>query len=109
MVLGARNDMKIWNAPVGLLKVDAADAATPRVISVGQAGQGDLQGLWAGRGWRFHPRGVHFEIEVKTGTARLSTAQRKRRKQIQRLGGIYLEARSVEDVVSFFGPDSGGS
>ena len=39
-------------------------------------------------------------IECKTGTGKLSTPQRAFRDAVQRAGGIFIEARSVEDVTA---------
>lgn len=44
-------------------------------------------------------RGRFIGIECKTGTGSLSTPQRRFRDAVVRHGGIFIEARSVEQVV----------
>lgn len=46
------------------------------------------------------PLGRHVEIEIKTGDGRLSTPQRRFRDAVEPFGVIYIEGRSVEDVVA---------
>ena len=41
-------------------------------------------------------------IEVKSPTGKMSEAQEKFREEFQKVGGIYILARSVEDVEQFF-------
>ena len=43
-------------------------------------------------------RGRYVAIEAKTPTGAQSPIQKKRMKEIQEAGGIYILARSVEDV-----------
>ena len=38
-------------------------------------------------------------VEVKTGSAVLSTAQQRERVALERAGAVFVEARSLEDVV----------
>lgn len=64
-----------------------------RMIDAGIDGQGDISGL-AG------PRGRRLEIEVKTGKDRLSEDQKRFRSMILSLGGIYIEARSVDGCLA---------
>ena len=42
--------------------------------------------------------GRFVAVEVKTGTGTLSTAQRRFRDAVRRSGGVFIEARSVDDV-----------
>lgn len=45
-------------------------------------------------------KGRFVGIECKTGKGSLSTPQRRFRDAVQRHGGIFIEARSVDDVTS---------
>lgn len=61
-----------------------------------------LQGLGAAKGIpdRIAIRdGKFIAIEVKTPKGRLSDHQRQFRDQVWAAGGIYIEARSIEDVM----------
>lgn len=42
--------------------------------------------------------GRHIEIECKTAVGRQSPAQKIHQKRIEQAGGIYILARSIEDV-----------
>jgi hypothetical protein len=64
-----------------------------RMIDAGIDGQGDISGI-AG------PRGRRLEIEVKTGKDKLSEDQKRFRQMILSLGGIYIEARSVDGCIA---------
>lgn len=43
-------------------------------------------------------KGIHTEIEVKTKTGRQSHVQRIHQQRLEDEGGVYILARSVEDV-----------
>lgn len=45
------------------------------------------------------PGGIHLEIEVKTKTGKLSQEQAMHGKRVRGLGGTYIVARSVDDVL----------
>lgn len=60
-----------------------------RMISAGIDGQADISGI-------IGPFGRRVEVEVKAGSDRLSDAQKAFRSMILGLGGVYVEARSVE-------------
>lgn len=82
---GARQDMRIWRQNTGALKID------DRFIRFGVPGQADITGLLI-------PSGRRLEIEVK----KLKGAQRESQKNFEKMiiksGGIYITARSVEEV-----------
>lgn len=61
-----------------------------RTIKFGLVGSSDIIGLL--RGGRF------LGIEVKTPTGRQSPEQVKFENMIRRMGGLYVLARSVDDV-----------
>lgn len=62
-----------------------------RLVRFGVPGTGDICGLIA-------PTGRLVMIEVKTATGRLRQAQEVMRRVIEAFGGLYVVARSVEDV-----------
>ena len=64
----------------------------PRLIDAGVDGQGDISGIIGGAG-----SGRRIELEIKAGRDRLSEAQKNFRAMILTHGGVYIEARSVED------------
>ena len=81
---GTRLDMRIWRANVGVARYG------DRVVVFGLPGQADISGLL--------PGGIRLEIEVKSPTGRQSEDQRNFQAMIERFGGVYVLARSVEDV-----------
>jgi hypothetical protein len=60
-------------------------------ISFGVTGQCDISGLVG-------PNGRRLEIEVKTGTGRLSDSQKNFRDMIMDLGGLHIELRDLKDL-----------
>ena len=60
-----------------------------RLVRYGVPGQADILCCMKGR---------FIEVEVKTKTGRQSEAQKQRERNITRASGIYILARSVEDV-----------
>ena len=60
-----------------------------RMVRYGVPGQADILCCMKGR---------FIEVEVKTKTGRQSEAQKQRDRNITKAGGIYILARSVEDV-----------
>jgi len=83
---GARDGLRIWRANVLV-------ARTPdgRVMRAGITGQADISGILA-------PSGRRVEIECKTPRGRQSQAQKRWQEMIERHGGIYVLARSTDDV-----------
>ncbi len=82
-----RSDMRLWRANTG------AARSGRRVIRFGVPGQADLTGIL--------PGGVRLEIEVKragVSAGRMSESQRNFKDMIERFGGVYVLARSVDDV-----------
>jgi|SRR5215217_6736657 len=81
-----RNDMRLWKNPVG-------NAITPdgaQRVRFGLIGQADLTGIL--------PDGRRLEIEVKTEIGQQRPAQVNYEKMITRFHGLYILARSVDDV-----------
>jgi hypothetical protein len=79
-------DALFWRVNVGV-------ARTPdgRMNRYGIPGQADLAGVVRGR---------HVEIEVKTASGRQSRQQIRWQKAVERAGGIYVLARSVDDALA---------
>lgn len=87
---GARSDLRIWRNNTGAAK------AGNRLIRFGVPGAADISGLRL-------PAGQRVEIEVKTLTGRIRPEQRIYQAMIERFGGLYILARSVEDVTAVLG------
>jgi len=86
LAFGARSDLRLWQQNTG-----AAITQKGALVRFGVKGQADISGLR-------RPTGQRIEIEVKTGSATTSAAQRKYRAMIEAMGGLYVVARSVDDV-----------
>ena len=89
---GSRSDMRIWRA-----NVLVAQDRNGRVIRAGIKGQADISGV-------LRPSGRRIEIECKTKTGRQSKEQQAWQRMIEWAGGLYLIARSIEDVRLALGP-----
>jgi len=81
---GTDPQLRLWRANVGVARMGH------RVVRFGVPGQADLTGIL--------PGGLRLEIEVKSANGRQSTEQRAFQRMIERFGGLYILARSVEDV-----------
>ena len=88
---GSRPDIRLWRA-----NVLVARTKDGRVVKAGVKGQADLSGLWL-------PDGQRIEIEVKSPSGRQSQEQKRWQAMILRFGGIYVTARSLEDVREVLG------
>lgn len=80
--------LRVWRMNTGVAK--RADGG---VVRFGTPGQADISGIVSVGG-----RGVRLEIEVKSATGKQSADQKSYQSMITRLGGIYILARSVDDV-----------
>ena len=76
--------LRIWRANCGVARVGT------RVVRFGLPGQADLTGIL--------PGGLRLEIEVKSAAGRQSRRQEAFQRMIEQLGGVYVLARSVQDV-----------
>ena len=76
--------LRLWRANVGVARLGR------RVVRFGIPGQGDLTGIL--------PDGRRLEIEVKAAAGRQASAQRSFQEMIERFHGVYILARSVEEV-----------
>jgi len=64
-----------------------------RAINVGEAGWPDIEGI-------LKPSGRYFGIEVKTQVGKLSESQLNMKQSILDAGGIYVLARTIDDVIA---------
>lgn len=83
---GSRPELRIWRANTGA----GYPPGSRRLVYFGLPGTPDIIGILKGGRW--------LGIECKTGGAILNTDQRVFKKMIEELGGLYILARSVEDV-----------
>lgn len=74
-----------WNNPTGVFFTK-----TGMPVRVGQPGAADIVGETS--------EGRALAIEVKTGSGRLTEDQIKWRDAFVKRGGLYIEARSLDDV-----------
>ena len=81
---GTRTDMRLWRNNVGQATFGGQS------VQFGVKGQADLSGL--------APSGRRLEVEVKTWEGKQSTDQFNFEKMIKRFNGIYILARSIDDV-----------
>ena len=81
---GTRRWMRLWRANV------LAARMGNRFVRAGVPGQADLTGIL--------PDGRRLEAETKSATGRQTEDQRNFQRMIERFGGVYVLARSVEDV-----------
>lgn len=92
---GATPHGRIWRVNTGMgwfANGKPARKTDPGAYPVrfGEKGQGDISGIFKG--------GVRVEIECKSSTGRQSEDQRNFQAMIERYGGVYVVARSIEDV-----------
>ena len=81
---GTRPDLRLWRQNTGAARIGR------RFIRFGVPGQADLTGIL--------PGGRRVEIETKSPDGRQTPDQRAFQALIERFGGLYVLARSVEDV-----------
>lgn len=81
---GSRHDLKIWRQNTGKLSSGC------RFISFGVLGGGDISGIIKG--------GRRLEIEVKNDKGKQRPSQKLFQQMIESMGGVYILARSVDDV-----------
>ncbi len=76
--------LRLWRANSGVARMGR------RVVRFGVPGQADLTGIL--------PGGIRLEVEVKAENGRQSEEQRNYQRMVEQFGGVYVLARSVEDV-----------
>jgi hypothetical protein len=81
---GTKRWMRLWRANTGVARIGN------RVVRFGVPGQADLTGIL--------PDGRRLEIEVKSPAGTQTEDQHNFQRMIERFGGVYVLARSVEDV-----------
>lgn len=81
---GTRPDLRLWRANTGVARIGR------RVVRFGVPGQADITGIL--------PGGRRLEIEIKSSTGRQTADQVNFQRMIERFGGLYILARSIEDV-----------
>lgn len=82
--IGSNPRIRIWTRQVGFDYM--------RKIKFGVEGEADLQGIIA-------PTGRMLSIECKTGKGKLNAAQKRWRAMVLKFGGLYIEARSLQQVI----------
>lgn len=107
LALGSRRDMKLFRLNTGKYRA----MWDPKVIvTSAPAGTPDLLGCWRrsieewSEDWT--TVGQFFAIETKARYGRQSTEQKDWQSAWESVGAIYLLARTVEQVLEFFGPDN---
>ena len=110
--IGALPDVRLWQRRVGLATpvkfVEGKCVPIGKPIYFGIKGESDLQGIIRIRKMKFgsqvvqltRPLGLMLAIEVKTGKGELTEEQEKWKKMIESFGGIFIEARSVEETLN---------
>lgn len=86
LYLGTLPHVRAWRQNTGAMR-----DASGRMVKFGVPGQADISGIIA-------PHGGRLEIECKSATGRLRPQQKKFGEMIERMGGKFIVARSVEDV-----------
>ena len=81
---GSKRSMRLWRANV------LAARMGDRFVRAGVPGQADLTGIL--------PGGKRLEVEIKSERGRQTEDQRNFQRMIAWFGGVYVLARSVEDV-----------
>ena len=88
---------RCWPQVNGLFR----DLHCDRMVKVGVNGCGDIGGIITPLGtFRGRIVGIRLEIECKTGGGRLSKDQEAYRAMILKFGGIYIQARNVDNVLT---------
>ena len=85
LCLSRSNHIRVWKNNTGVAKVNGGG-----VVRYGLTGSSDIIGICGG--------GKFLAIEVKTGNAKQSKEQCYFQVTVERLGGIYILARSLRDV-----------
>lgn len=99
---GTRPEMRLWRANAGGAKFGQ------RMVKFGVEGQADLTGILpvqiiiacpsCGCDVASDPMGVRLEIECKSPTGTQREVQKQYEAMIKKFHGIYILARSVDDV-----------
>lgn len=87
LALGKRPDVRLWKNATGV----ARSLDSERVVSFGLKGSSDLIGILK--------TGKFLAVEIKTGKAVQTEQQKNFQAMIERFGGLYILARSVQDAL----------
>ncbi len=90
LTFGTRREMRLWRQNTGVARMGPR-----RVVRFGVPGQADLTGILS--------NGTRLEIEVKTNAGQQTPEQKAYQRIIERFGGVYVLARSVDDVWAAIG------
>jgi hypothetical protein len=82
---GSHPRLRLWRANTGVAQMGE------RSVRFGVPGQADISGLML-------PDGRRLEVECKTAKGRQSEDQKRWERMITAMGGLYVLARSLEDV-----------
>jgi hypothetical protein len=94
--LGRYPGVTVWRNNTGALR-----DVNGRVVKFGCPGSADIFAV-------VEPHGRFFGIETKSPSGVQSPIQRNWSKAIERRGGVYILARSIEDVQKWFPPVGAG-
>ena len=86
---GTKPWLRIWRQNAGVARMG------PRTVRFGVPGQADLTGILSD--------GIRLEIECKSADGKQSLDQQRYQQMIEKFGGLYVLARSVEDVEEILG------
>lgn len=87
LAIGSLPWLKVWRNNSGALY-----DRTGKLVKFGLAGSADIIGI-------VKPHGRFLAIEVKAEKGRQSESQRNFQRMVEGMGGVYVLARSVEDVL----------
>lgn len=93
LALGARSDVRLWRAQVGVFVPISQACAHCRThaMRIGLPGMADLLGIQA-------PAGRLVSLEVKSATGKPTEEQVAWAAMVKRFGGVAAIVRSVEDA-----------
>lgn len=83
---GSRPGVRLWRQNTGMARTPGG-----QLVRFGVPGQADISGLRI-------PSGQRVEIECKSARGHQTQQQRNWQAMIEKHGGLYILARSVEDV-----------
>lgn len=113
LALGSRRDMKLFRLNTGKYRamwdptviVTSAPAGTPDLLGCWRKHSGFQSRASPDLDWAPEIVGQFFAIETKARYGRQSQEQKDWQSAWESVGAIYLLARTVEQVLEFFGPD----
>lgn len=87
--------VKAWRNQTGALRAEGSGNARSRFVRFGEKGSADIFAIAP-------PDGKFIGIEVKAGKDKMSEAQVQWHLEVRAMGGVTIEARSIDDVISYF-------